>query len=327
MDAKDFVQSILNLSQQASNLACLIREDPQLNERLTASKSDRINGEADFKTLADVLIQCTFSHGLRRKFPGFKINVRGEEDGSFPAQNGKQVKLEITDDAQNTRKLLSQVLKDDSVVEKLSGAVHRNMEVHDDFLNKISGLQLPEELNVWIDPIDSTKSYIKGGESLESVTVLVGVHHAGIPIIGVMTYPFSKQQIWGVCYGNTCVTNVPKPLGNSPIKTVYTSTLETDERRDKLRSQGYHVETPAGAGFKLGGVILGAASFYLVSRRSTYQWDTCGPHAILRALGGDVVLQSRPDTPLSYNDSVDPNEGFVAFLDKQGALKLLSALK
>ena len=33
-------------------------------------------------------------------------------------------------------------------------------------------------------PPDSTKSYIKGGDSLESVTVLVGVHHAGVPIVG-----------------------------------------------------------------------------------------------------------------------------------------------
>ena len=45
----------------------LIRDDEQLNERLTASKSQRMNGEADFKTLADVLIQCTFSHGLKTK--------------------------------------------------------------------------------------------------------------------------------------------------------------------------------------------------------------------------------------------------------------------
>ena len=44
-----------------------MRDDEQLNERLTASKSQRMNGEADFKTLADVLIQCTFSHGLKTK--------------------------------------------------------------------------------------------------------------------------------------------------------------------------------------------------------------------------------------------------------------------
>ena len=60
---------------------------------------------------------------------------------------------------------------------------------------------------------------------------------------------------------------------------------------------------------------------------STYQWDTCGPHAILRALGGEVVLLSDPETPLPYNESMEPNDGFIAYLDKQGALKLLDALK
>jgi len=327
MDAKEFVQCLLNLSEQASNLACLIREDRQLNERLTASKSDRMNGEADFKTLADVLIQCTFSHGLKTRFPGFSINVRGEEDGSFPSQEGHQVKLEITDDIQNTRNLLGKVLNDQSVVEKLSRAVHKNLEVHDDLVNNVAGVRLPDRLDVWIDPIDSTKSYIKGGESLESVTVLVGVHHAGVPIVGVMTYPFSKQQIWGVCFEGHRVTNVHRPAINSPIKTVFLSNLETETRRDKLRSQGYHVETPTGAGFKLGGVILGIASFYYVSKKSTYQWDTCGPHAIIRAMGGEVVHISTPDQAIIYNDSTEANEGFLAYLDKQGADKLLKSLK
>lgn len=327
MDAKEFVQCLLNLSEQASNLACLVRDDEQLNERLTASKSQRMNGEADFKTLADVLIQCTFSHGLKTKFPNHQINVRGEEDGKFPAEDGKQVILEITDDVQNTRNLLGKVIKDKSIVDKLSGAVHKHIDVHDDLVNKVAGLRLPDVLNVWIDPIDSTKSFIKGGEYLESVTVLVGVHHEGVPIVGVMTYPFSKQQIWGVCFEGSCVTSVPKPVVNSMIKTVFVSNLETEQNRDKLRSQGYQVETPTGAGFKLGGVILGTASFYYVSKKSTYQWDTCGPHAIIRAMGGDVVHIATPDTAIFYNASMEPNEGFIAYLDRQGAEKLLESLK
>ena len=35
---------------------------------------------------------------------------------------------------------------------------------------------------------------------------------------GVMTYPFSKQQIWGVCFEGSCVTSVPKPVVSSMIK-------------------------------------------------------------------------------------------------------------
>jgi hypothetical protein len=46
-------------------------------------------------------LKCYDNNGFQ--FPGFKINVRGEEDGSFPSQDGHHVKLEITDDIQNTR--------------------------------------------------------------------------------------------------------------------------------------------------------------------------------------------------------------------------------
>ena len=44
-------------------------------------------------------------------------------------------------------------MEDARVVEKLSDAVHRHVQVHDDFVNKIGDLPLPKGLNVWIDPI------------------------------------------------------------------------------------------------------------------------------------------------------------------------------
>ena len=44
-------------------------------------------------------------------------------------------------------------MNDQSIVDKLSRAVHKNLEVHDDFVNKVAGIRLPEVLNVWIDPI------------------------------------------------------------------------------------------------------------------------------------------------------------------------------
>ena len=38
-------------------------------------------------------------------------------------------------------------------MDKLSGAVHKHIDVHDDLVNKVAGLRLPDVLNVWIDPI------------------------------------------------------------------------------------------------------------------------------------------------------------------------------
>lgn len=38
-------------------------------------------------------------------------------------------------------------------------------------------------------------------------------------------------------------------------------------------------------------VILGIAQAYILTRDSTYKWDTCAPHAILRAQGGDILIR------------------------------------
>ena len=48
---------------------------------------------------------------------------------------------------------LRKVINDEEVIQKLSYAVHSNVEVHDDLLNQISNVILPKELNIWIDPI------------------------------------------------------------------------------------------------------------------------------------------------------------------------------
>ena len=51
----------------------------------------------------------------------------------------------------------------------------------------------------------------------------------------------------------------------------------------------------SGAGYKILCVILGLADVYVLSEGSTYKWDSCAPHALLRALGGGVVeLRTRP---------------------------------
>ena len=60
------------------------------------------------------------------------------------------------------------------------------------------------ELAVWIDPIDATSQYIKGGQGLEEegvptkglpvVTVLLGafLKSSGQPVLGVVNQPFAN---------------------------------------------------------------------------------------------------------------------------------------
>lgn len=102
----------------------------------------------------------------------------------------------------------------------------------------------------------------------------------------------------------------------------------------------------AGAGYKMLCVILGLADAYVLSEGSTFAWDACAPHAILRALGGGVVAlagalqalragDTSPRPELVYNRPVQgavgakrwANQGgLVAYMHPQHLEAVLAAL-
>lgn len=67
------------------------------------------------------------------------------------------------------------------------------------------------------------------------------------------------------------------------------SAVENEENRKRLEDAGFTLISPAGAGYKILCVILGLVSAYVLSFGSTYFWDTCGCHAILKSLGGKIL--------------------------------------
>lgn len=48
----------------------------------------------------------------------------------------------------------------------------------------------------------------------------------------------------------------------------------------------------------------GEAAMYVVSQGTTYRWDSCAPHAILKAKGGDILCYTTRQ-PITYNDPKD----------------------
>ena len=70
----------------------------------------------------------------------------------------------------------------------------------------------------------------------------------------------------------------------------------------------------------------GLADVYINSGTSTYKWDTCAPHAIIRALGGEVkecqpYLSGDNETMSSNSILYDLKEGKA---DKQNTKGLLA---
>lgn len=218
-------------------------------------------------------------------------------------------------------------------------------------------------VGVWIDPIDATAEYIKGADKnsrlphikangLECVTVLLGVYEmdTGSPIIGVINQPFkgyengrdgeeeaaeaNSQQpgnniYWGVSVDSFTANNI-KAIAQEPgnRKNVALVSVSEDRKyiyylRDRLK---YDVIFSAGAGHKLLVLIQGHADLLLVSKGSTYLWDTCAPHAILRSMGGNLInlketLETKKPTDLQYQmSSVKCNFGGILGFRTQAQL-------
>lgn len=89
------------------------------------------------------------------------------------------------------------------------------------------------------------------------------------------------------------------------------------------------VTEAAGAGYKMLSVALGHADAYVLSKSTTFQWDTCAPHALLLSLGGGIVCFSETDQQLNYGDNrITSNVGgFIAYKDKSFLTEILNVLR
>lgn len=81
------------------------------------------------------------------------------------------------------------------------------------------------------------------------------------------------------------ITNLPQEQVKNTKLAVVSST-EDEKYIKALKDLGYTVVFSAGAGHKILKVVCGDADLYLLSKNSTFKWDTCGPHAILNAIQG-----------------------------------------
>ena len=134
---------------------------------------------------------------------------------------------------------------------------------------------------------------------------------------------------WGVAYGDTRLCSLsPPPLRPAPC--VVLSRAEGEAVRAALGPLcGDCLRFAAGAGYKMLCVILGLADAYVLSEGSTFAWDACAPHAILRALGGGTValvgaLRARragdtgPPPELVYNCPAEGAAGAERWANRGG---------
>ncbi|XP_075593704.1 inositol polyphosphate 1-phosphatase [Balearica regulorum gibbericeps] len=367
------LQALVGASEKAAHIARLCRQEEPLFQLLVAEKTGADKNRRflqDFKTLADVLIQEVIKHDLGKEFPELKGHIHGEESNEFRNGQGEMVAVGVCTTPGETAALLLSVLEPErAAAELLAAAVHRDVALGDAELAGVALSIPPQDLAIWIDPIDSTNEYIGGREDvapidgiapagLRSALVLIGAYdrHTGCPVLGVINEPFFHRDPlthrwqgryhWGVAYGDTRLCSLsPPPLRPTPC--VVLSRAEGAAVRAALGPLcGDRLRFAAGAGYKMLCVILGLADVYVLSEGSTFAWDACAPHAILRALGGGTValaaaLQARrvgdagPPPELVYNRPAEEaagverwanRGGLVAYVHPQHLESMLAAL-
>ncbi|EDW68366.1 inositol polyphosphate 1-phosphatase [Drosophila virilis] len=331
----NLLRVLINCAEKAANIARVCRSNDELlallvQEKTGAEANQRF--EHDFKTLADVLIQETIRHEVGKLFPAMRDAILGEESTHFTNKLGQEITIAVGDTEAETAACLESVLDGHKqAADALAAEVHKIVE----YAAKLGDIpKLPAQLDysnlgIWIDPIDATAEYISGDSmftdfpgitstGLDCVTVLIGVYErdSGTPVIGIVSQPFghkldervySSSLYWGVCLPSVQAHNCNSDAGGSHghSKIGIFSSSEQSEILQRFLDLNYQLAFSAGAGHKALKVICNEADIYVLSKGSTFRWDTCAPQAILRALGGNVLdfnasIKQQLPIPIKY---------------------------
>ncbi|XP_041835644.1 inositol polyphosphate 1-phosphatase [Melanotaenia boesemani] len=374
----DLLQLLLRVGEKAANVARVCRQEAPLFQLLVQEKTGDDKNKKfvqDFKTLADVVIQEMIRHDVGTQFPDMDGFIHGEESNKFENGLGESVTVTVCSTEEETAKLLATVLDGDhTAASLLAQAIHQDLATIEASTDGLTVPLSPSELGIWIDPIDATSQYIEGREEvveegvlspsgLHCALVLIGVYlrSTGEPVMGVINQPFNHKDptgggwrgkhYWGVSYGNINVCSVSPPncgpKGQQGLSVVLSSS-EKQVVKEALTSLcgPDKLIYASGAGYKILCVIQGLSDIYVLSEGSTFKWDSCAPHALLRALGGGVVdlsksLQSTCEgrdhnTELIYNQPYTEHKGadrwanhggLVAYRDLSQLRSIIGALK
>ena len=167
-----------------------------------------------------------------------------------------------------------------------------------------------------VDPLDGTRSFVAREDEF---SVNIGLIKAGIPVLGVIhgpvdnvtytaTGPGSVRQIQQDGNGRGISGRQPPADGHDAAVSRFHS--HSDKMTELLARCSLRNLVRCSSALKFGILAAGGADFY-PRLGPTSEWDTAAGHAILRAIGGDVVTLD--GTTLTYNKPGYRNPAFVAY--------------
>ncbi|MHA1564181.1 MAG: 3'(2'),5'-bisphosphate nucleotidase CysQ [Alphaproteobacteria bacterium] len=167
-----------------------------------------------------------------------------------------------------------------------------------------------------VDPLDGTRSFIAREDEF---SVNIGLIHAGTPVLGVIHGPID-----GVTYtatgsgtarqihadGNSHSISGREPPADGQDAAVSRFYSSSDKMTELLARCPLRNLVRCSSALKFGILAAGGADFY-PRLGPTSEWDTAAGHAILRAIGGDVVTLD--GATLTYSKPGFRNPGFIAY--------------
>lgn len=194
---------------------------------------------------------------------------------------------------------------------------------------------IPDEYTgrVWmVDPLNGTKSFIKG---VDTFAVVIGLVENGVPIFGCVTVPAQNK----IFYAEKGIGAFQKSDGkfekihSSLVNEIERSRLITREPsgdirpiEDKLDKLPFSERIAEGSGAKLCVIATGDAEAHINTNTRASKWDISAPQIILEEAGG--VVTDLDGNPIDYKDgSLNLGRSFVASANKELHRKIIQELK
>jgi len=187
----------------------------------------------------------------------------------------------------------------------------------DDIIAEESGGEVRGRARCWyIDPIDGTTEFARGEPEW---AVQIGLCIDGEPVLGVVHEAGAGRLSWGLCGRGGALALIEVDGEVRPLRTgtarlgdlrLISSKSHASPRiaavMDLLAIPASRNLRVGSTGVKMNAVARDLADLYVHPSRGTKLWDSCAPHAVLLAAGGQVSdVRGRP---LVYDPNHLPND-------------------
>lgn len=166
-----------------------------------------------------------------------------------------------------------------------------------------------------VDPIDGTKSYIRGDDTY---TVNIGLIENGIPVFGLIYRPSTKMLHYTDANGKLKIERDGADITNEIIRknkhilTAAVSSKAINELTKEFITQNNIEEiVHIPSSIKLCLVADGSVDLY-PRFGETMEWDIAAGDALIRAAGGKII-DINTNEIMEYNKPGFLNKGFIAY--------------